>query len=76
MDIKIGVVGQIMEGDDAGSYVKVVDDSVNTGGYLVLTSTASDMSDGFDNWVDDRTSLSRYFEESRSVVNWLSTLPT
>lgn len=70
MDIKIGVIGKIVDGDETGSYVKVVDDASNTGGYLILTSTNPDMSDGFDNWVEDRKSLSRYFEESRWVVTW------
>ena len=66
----VGIVGRIVEGDDAGSYVKVLDDSENTGGYIILTSSHHDMSDGFDNWVQDRESLSAYFEESRWVVNW------
>ena len=72
MDISVGVVGRIAEGDEAGSYVKVLDDSENTGGYIILTSSHQDMSDGFDNWVQDRESLSAYFEESRWVVNWAS----
>ena len=76
MDIKIGVVGRIMEGDEAGSYVKVVDDSSSTGGYLVLTSANPDMSNGFDNWVEDRESLARYFEESRWAINWTSSAST
>lgn len=75
MDIKIGVVGRIMEGDEAGSYVKVLDDSSNTGGYLVLTSSSPDMSDSFDNWVENRESLSRYFEESRWAIDWISPAP-
>lgn len=75
MDIEIGTVGRIVEGDEAGSYVKVVDDASNTGGYLVLTSANPDMSDAFDNWVEDRESLSRYFEESRWVVTWTPSHP-
>lgn len=71
MEIKIGLVGRIVEGDDIGSYVKVLDDSQNTGGYLILTSAHQDMSDGADNWVEDWDTLSRYFQESRWVVEWL-----
>lgn len=76
MEIKIGVVGRVVEGDETGSYLKVVDDSANTGGYLVLTSANVDMSDAFDNWVEDHESLSRYFAESRWVVNWTPNDPT
>jgi hypothetical protein len=71
MDIKIGTLGRIIEGDDIGLYVRVLDDSHNTGGYLILTSTHQDMSDGADNWVEDRDTLSRYFFESHWVVEWL-----
>lgn len=75
MDIKIGVVGQIASGDEAGSYVKIVDDRSNTGGYLILTSKCPDMSDSFDSWAEDRESLSRYFEESLWDVTWIPTPP-
>jgi hypothetical protein len=71
MDIKVGAVGKIVAGDEAGSYVKVIDDTTNTGGYLVLTAVNPDMSDAFDSWVEDRESLSRYFEESRWAVTWI-----
>jgi hypothetical protein len=75
MDIKVGVVGKIDAGDEVGSYVKVIDDTTNTGGYLVLTAVSPDMSDAFDNWVEDRESLSRYFEESRWAVTWMPVDP-
>lgn len=70
MRIEIGQIGRIAEGDDAGSYVKVVDDSQNTGGFLILTSKKHDMSDGFDNWVEDPESLSKYFEEAAWIIKW------
>lgn len=75
MDIKIGLIGRIVDGDEVGSYLKVIDDSTNTGGYIVLTSASVDMSDAFDNWVEDRESLARYFQESRWSVVWAESHP-
>ncbi|ENY6473016.1 hypothetical protein [Vibrio parahaemolyticus] len=36
--IKIGQVGTIISGDEAGFEVIIIDDSENTGGYLICTS--------------------------------------
>ena len=69
-DIKIGVVGQIKQGDDAGCFVKVVDDSNRTGGYLVLTSKDETFDKVYDDWVQDKNTLEKYFEESNWVISW------
>jgi hypothetical protein len=70
MEIKIGIVGEIVAGDETGSFIKVVDDIENTGGFLILTSSAPEMIDGFDNWVENEKSLSQYFIESGWVIRW------
>jgi hypothetical protein len=71
VEIKIGQVGRIVAGDEMGSYIKVEDDTHNTGGYLVLTATKPDMTNGFDNWVEDGAALSRYFAEAEWIIEWL-----
>ena len=71
MEIKINQIGQIVAGDDVSSYVKVVDDIENTGGYLILTSTDRNMQHCFDSWVESKDALSRYFAESDWSVQWL-----
>ena len=68
--IKIGKVGKIIEGDEAGKFVKVVDDSVNTGGFLILTADDIGFTRGFDNWVENESMLQRYFQEARWRVEW------
>lgn len=70
VDIRIGPIGKIAAGDDAGKYVKVVDDSANTGGFLILVGSDRDMSDGHDYWVEDRATLDRFFQESKWGVEW------
>ncbi|NML35511.1 hypothetical protein [Paraburkholderia antibiotica] len=68
--ILFGVVGRIIAGDDASSYVKVVDDAENTGGFLILTSNRPDMITGFDNWVETKEAVGSFFAESNWEVDW------
>jgi len=68
--ILFGIVGKIVAGDDAGWYVKVVDDTANTGGFLVLTSDRPDMTTGFDNWVETKEAVGSFFAESNWEVDW------
>ena len=70
MDIRLGEIGKIVAGQEIGHYVKVVDDIANTGGFLILIATASDMQDGFDSWVESREMLQRFFEEAGWVIEW------
>lgn len=69
-EIKIGVVGRIVAGDDVGRYLKVIDDGRNTGGFLVITSDSPDFVDGYDDWVESRSALEEYFLESSWRVEW------
>jgi hypothetical protein len=71
MEVRIGQIGRIVQGDEAGCFVKVEDDTENTGGYLILTAKQPSMKDGYDNWVKDREALAGYFRESNWVIEWL-----
>ena len=67
---RINVVGKILEGDDVGSLVKILNDADNTGGYLILVSTEEEFVDGYDDWVENYKALKGYFEEANWVVDW------
>lgn len=67
----LDVVGKVISGHDAGLYVKVIFDSGDTGGYYVLTSNEDDFSVGFDDWVESKEILIKYFAESDWVIDWL-----
>lgn len=69
-NIRIEKTGQIIRGDDAGSYVKIIDDRNNTGGYLVLVSNSPEFSDGYDDWVESVDALKEYFQESKWDIQW------
>lgn len=69
---RVGVLGRIASGLDAGWYVEVVDDAASTGGFLVLVHDAADRSGtGYDSWVRSISDVERYFSESGWVVEWL-----
>ena len=68
--IPISKVGKILSGSEVGSFVKVVDDRENTGGYLILTSASGEFKTGFNEWVDSPTALIKYFEESQWEIEW------
>jgi hypothetical protein len=70
MTMRVGVVGKIVSGDERGAYVKIVDDSEDTGGYLILTSMYPDFRDGNDNWVENRDVLVRFLKESKWIIEW------
>jgi ribosomal protein L14E/L6E/L27E len=69
MEIRIGEVGKVVAGEDAGKYVKVVDDSGK--GLLILLCSDPEMRIGFDDWVQDIATLRRYFSVKGWTIEWL-----
>ncbi|AWF80508.1 hypothetical protein BTJ40_06620 [Microbulbifer sp. A4B17] len=71
--IEIGRIGLIESGDEIGCQVKVVNDSENTDGFLILTgkNLRDPKVEAFDGWVENEKELSGYFEESKWVIKWL-----
>lgn len=71
MNIEIGKIGRIVEGDDKGQYIRIVDDAENTGGFLILISSTNTFEEGFDSWVENLDSLQGFFEESNWLIEWI-----
>lgn len=71
MNIPLGTVGKIVKGEEVGRYIKVMDDTATSGGFLILTANDPGMKEyGFDNWVESTEMLQRFFEEAGWVVDW------
>jgi hypothetical protein len=73
LEIPIGKVGRIVEGDDVGSYVKILDDSANTGGFLILVASDRELVHGSDAWVENADQLAPYFVASKWEIAWIET---
>ncbi len=71
-DLRVGVLGRIVAGDDAGRFVEVLDDASSSGGFLILTYDHLDRSgNAYDSWVESIVDVDLYFEESGWDVEWL-----
>ena len=67
---KIGKLGRIKNGEHAGFFVRIQDDSPNTGGYLILMWRESP-TEGYDNWVEGPNDLDQFVQESNWDIEWL-----
>jgi hypothetical protein len=71
-DLRVGVLGRIVAGEEVGRVVEVVDDSENTGGYLIMTYADTARSpEVFDTWVESIVDVESLFEESGWEVEWV-----
>jgi hypothetical protein len=70
-EIKVGVHGLIRSGEEAGRHVRVIDDSENTGGFLILTSAdPAGVTDVHDAWVESIVDVGLYLDESVWEIEW------
>lgn len=71
VDIRLGTVGKIIHGEDSGSYIKIIHDELNTGGYLIITSNHLNFDTTHDNWVENLSNLQNYFIECKWIIDWI-----
>lgn len=72
--IKVGTVGRIASGEEQGRFVKIEEMPGKIVSYLILTAADSDFQeDGGDAFVEDFSSLEKFFEESNWVIEWRET---
>jgi hypothetical protein len=71
MNIEFDRIGIIVEGERKGWYIKIDNDSKNTGGFLIIYNSSPDMSSnsGYDDWAENEECLKKFFLENSWVVD-------
>lgn len=66
--------GKILNGQQKGWYIYIVDDRENTGGYLLLESESSDIfgsdGEGFDTWYETLYDIERQLINNAWSIDW------
>jgi hypothetical protein len=74
MSIPIGISGRVTNSDRDEHFVRVEDDTSNTGGFLIFEqwrgSAGPNANGSFDSWVEDRQTLERLFKDAGWQVQW------
>jgi hypothetical protein len=70
-EIRVGVLGRILSGEEAGRVVEVIDVAERTGCFLVFTYADDDRSpDVFDGWVETFGDVKRYSRRVGWDIAW------
>lgn len=70
MEIKYNKIGEIIEGDNVGWYVKIINDKEKSGGFFVLEFESKNSDKGYDTWLETENDVKGYFYESEWKINW------
>jgi len=71
LEIRLKTVGKIVAGEDKGRFVEVLDDSHESGGFLIFTYDSLDRSgDVYDHWVESIVDVDLFFEELAWRIDW------
>jgi hypothetical protein len=74
-EIKIGVIGNIKEGNPYGWFLFIKEDFEESGGYQILISKDPNMSkyaEGYDYWVENKSTLIDMFNTFKWKIQWLA----
>jgi hypothetical protein len=65
-------LGVSVKGDGEGLYIRIDNDSENTGGFLILTNPDHGLRSnmGHGNWVENEECLERLFAENYWTIEW------
>ena len=72
-EMKIGVIGKIIEGNLCGWFVLIKEDFEESGGYLILISKDPNMSkyaEGYDYWAEDKSTLLDMLAAFKWKIQW------
>ena len=71
MNFYYNKLGKILEGDNVGWYVRIINDFENTGGFIILEFKDLDEKEGFDTWLESEKDIEGYIYESEWKIEWI-----
>lgn len=71
LEIKYDKLGKILEGDNAGWHVKIINDQSDTGGFFIYEFEYLNGEKGYDTWLETDNDVKAYIYESNWKINWL-----
>lgn len=77
-EMKIGIIGKIIEGNLCGWFFIIKEDFEESGGYLILISKDSNISkyaEGYDYWAEDKSTLIAMLTAFKWKIQWLDETP-
>jgi len=70
-DILFDKIGRIIRGKHRNWFIKVKDDTKQTGGYYVLICKTNSFKDNvYDDWLENYEDLKQYFLEKKWEIKW------
>ena len=70
-EIRQGITGKIAHGRYQGQFIKVIDDSPNTSGYVVFRGKSESLDDAYDDWMQTWELVEQHFMIREWEIEWL-----
>lgn len=70
LTVKLDTIGEIISGDNAGWFIKVINTTKNADSYSILLSDNQSFDEVFNDYVATTKLLKRYFEKSQWRIKW------
>ena len=68
--VKFDTIGKIIEGTNAGWYIKIIDDNKKSGGVFIYEFPEINGSEGFDTWLENPEDIPEFINEKGWQIQW------
>ena len=70
MELKYNTIGKITAGENCGWLVKIINDTDDSGGYIIYEFESDESDDGFDTLLENETQVKGYIYENEWEIEW------
>ncbi|THV59678.1 hypothetical protein EZV76_08925 [Flagellimonas alvinocaridis] len=71
VEVQFGIFGKIITGHNEGWYVKLEDNTDQSGGFYIYEMPNLEGDNGFDTWLESKEDIKSYFDECNWKIEWL-----